>query len=174
MVGPWLALSLCWPALALSLFPQSPPCPPGWGCPCSHQSCTRTSLSLAPCATAAWAPACHMPCPHPAQPWGSFPPALHTEQLTAVAMPRAPVLSCGHPIRAARSHPRDRGWEHPAMLCAVLGEMPPHQPLSKRGTAPPHPPPQAVSVPVGCLAPPGFGLPCVPAGAFWGHRIIES
>lgn len=75
--------------------PWSPLCHPGWGCWCScqdmHQSvpCTLCHGSQGPCMPHA---------PSLAQPQGSVP---CTYSDTATAVPRAPVLSCGHPIRAA-------------------------------------------------------------------------
>lgn len=110
------------PSLALFPLSLSPPCSSEWGSQCSCQLSTSTSLSITPCATTTWTPACHMPCPHPQhspgevslQPMGG---------LTAMAVLKAPVLCCCQPIRAARSHTRDRGWEHPATLCAVLGKV---------------------------------------------------
>lgn len=152
-----------------------------WLCPCSLSQphgpwdrgatavTSHTHAPTCPLHTVLWQRgvlACYVPCCHP---WGRFPAALPREQLSAVAMLRVPMLSCRHPPpRAARSHPGDRGWEHPAMPCAALWEMPPCQPFGEEGMALPHPLPWAVSMPGGCLAPPAFGLPHVPAGTFLG------
>jgi len=171
--GGTTASHVCWPALPLSPFPWSPLCLPGWGCWYSHRDMhmhqpvpsTLCHVSLVPYV------------PHAlslAQPQEIFPEALHIKQLTATAVPRALVLSCRHPFRAARSHPQDSGWGTQPRCVRFWGSCPLPSLLVKGGTATTQPPPQAVSAPAGCPPQPGFRLPHVPADAFWGHRITET